>query len=107
MENVRPAQKFVGLAQHRCGPFFLWGPGVPPLMPQGISKNMQLGSTRILKSMTIEERRAERRKYPMLMSSSGGPERAKQTAAAATIPPELASCVCQFAERILEAKHAG
>ena len=101
LENVRPAQNFVGRAVHHCGPFYLWGNAVPPLMPQGINKGMQLGSTKILKSMTIEERRAERKKYPMLMSSSGGPERARQTAEAATIPPELAKAVVDYAEYLL------
>jgi len=38
MENVRPAQKFVGDAKMMCGPFALWGSGVPPLVPGGITK---------------------------------------------------------------------
>lgn len=38
MENVRAAEKFVGRAVMRCGPFSLWGSGVPTLMPQGITK---------------------------------------------------------------------
>src|SRR6185437_4658920 len=38
MENVRAAQEFVGKAVNHCGPFYLWGTGVPPLMPQGINK---------------------------------------------------------------------
>src|SRR5882672_5902863 len=29
MENVRAAQQFVGQAKHHCGPFYLWGTGVP------------------------------------------------------------------------------
>jgi len=32
MENVRAAQQFVGNAVHHCGPFYLWGNAVPPLM---------------------------------------------------------------------------
>lgn len=40
MENVRPAQSFVGLAKHHCGPFYLWGKGVPLLLNQGIDKGM-------------------------------------------------------------------
>ncbi len=35
MENVRAAQQFVGNAVHHCGPFYLWGPGVPPLTQSG------------------------------------------------------------------------
>src|SRR6476660_8012314 len=38
MENVRAAQQFVGNAVHHCGPFYLWGTGVPPLLHRGISK---------------------------------------------------------------------
>src|SRR6266550_7440760 len=44
MENVRAAQQFVGQAVHHCGPFYLWGNGVPPLMPQGIIKGGRLGT---------------------------------------------------------------
>src|SRR6185437_8461302 len=43
MENVRAAQAFVGTAVHHCGPFYLWGTGVPPILPQGIKKGMRLG----------------------------------------------------------------
>jgi site-specific DNA-cytosine methylase len=42
MENVRPAQQFVGDAAHHCGPFYLWGTGVPPILPQGISKGIYI-----------------------------------------------------------------
>jgi len=41
MENVRAAQQFVGNAVHHCGPFYLWGTGVPPLMPRGIAKGIE------------------------------------------------------------------
>jgi hypothetical protein len=43
MENVRAAQKFVGRAVNHCGPFYLWGNAVPPLMHQGISKGNEAG----------------------------------------------------------------
>jgi hypothetical protein len=32
MENVRCAEKFVGRAVNHCGPFYLWGTGVPAMM---------------------------------------------------------------------------
>src|SRR5437764_3031353 len=35
IENVRAAQRFVGNAANHCGPFYLWGTGVPPLLNQG------------------------------------------------------------------------
>ena len=56
MENVRPAQKFVGTAVHHCGPFYLWGSAVPPLMPQGISKGIDIGSSKAVRGMTLEEK---------------------------------------------------
>jgi hypothetical protein len=33
MENVRPAESFVGRAVNHVGPFYLWGTGVPALIP--------------------------------------------------------------------------
>lgn len=106
MENVRPAQKFVGQAVHHCGPFYLWGSGVPILLHQGISKGMDLGSTKILKTMTIEQKRALRKTIPMCSSSSGSKERKSQTAAVATIPAELANCVADYAERLIEQRRS-
>jgi hypothetical protein len=38
LENVRSAQQFVGKADAHCGPFYLWGDSIPPLLPQGITK---------------------------------------------------------------------
>ena len=35
MENVRAAQQFVGQAVHHCGPFYLWGSGVPAIAAPG------------------------------------------------------------------------
>ena len=97
MENVRAAQQFVGNAVHHCGPFYLWGNAVPPLMPRGIVKGMAL-------QMAIDKTTGKRilaggRKY-----SSGSKERAAETAKLATIPPELANCVADYAERLLETK---
>jgi hypothetical protein len=92
MENVKPAQKFVGQADSRCGSFYLWGNAIPPIMPQGIRK----GATQM--------RRDGRYKR------HGGVDeqmyKAKDVRAAnlATIPPELASCVADYAERLLEQK---
>lgn len=33
MENVRAAQKFIGQSVNHCGPFHLWGTGVPAIIP--------------------------------------------------------------------------
>lgn len=106
MENVRAAQAFVGRATHKCGPFYLWGNGVPTLMPQGVTKGMNLGSTHILKSMSIEERRALRKTFPMLASSSGSAARKSLTAEKATIPPILAATVAQHAELLVSERLA-
>jgi hypothetical protein len=88
MENVRAAQQFVGNARIVCGPFALWGSGVPPLIPQGITKGFG----------------AWDRKYILTTGSSKSKRRAELKAKWATIPPELANCVADYAERILEAK---
>jgi hypothetical protein len=107
MENVRAAQQFVGNAVNHCGPFYLWGNAVPPLMNQGIKKGMSLatgyaGFTGKFSILTKEQKRAARKADPMLWASSRSPERKAATAAAATIPPELASCIADYAERITE-----
>jgi hypothetical protein len=102
MENVRAAQKFVGNAVNHCGPFYLWGNAVPPLMPQGIIKGVKIGSASQMRKLPREEVRAWRKQYDILQTSSHGKERRALTAKWATIPPELANCVCQFAERLLE-----
>jgi hypothetical protein len=80
MENVRAAQQFVGNAVAHAGSFYLWGTAVPALLPRGLTK----GFTR-----------------------AGGRYRAHENrsitpAEAATIPPALANCVAQYAERLIE-----
>jgi site-specific DNA-cytosine methylase len=83
MENVRGAEQWVGNAKHHCGPFYLWGSAVPPLMPTGITKGTtNMGNWNHNKQLTPQ----------------------KSAAVLATIPPELANCVCDYAERILEQK---
>jgi hypothetical protein len=93
MENVRAAQKFVGNASHHCGPFYLWGTGIPPLMPQGIIKGMtrRAQGFKEYKGQPGWGKRIE-----------GATKRNDKEAAAlkATIPPELANCVADYAERI-------
>lgn len=100
MENVRAAQQFVGKAVNHCGPFYLWGKGIPPLMPQGIKKGMNMGSSNWDRATNYDY---AKRNGLMMAFNSKSKERAELTAAAATIPPELASCVAEYAERICEA----
>lgn len=95
MENVRAAQQFVGTAKHHCGPFYLWGTAVPPLMPQGIIKGM----TRLA---------IGHKDYKGCLGwntkNTAAPKRLREKQAAskaATIPPELSSCVADYAEALM------
>lgn len=45
MENVRAAQEFVGRSVNHCGPFHLWGTGVPAVMGSELY-SIQKGMTR-------------------------------------------------------------
>lgn len=96
MENVRAAQDFVGQAENHCGPFYLWGSAVPPLMPQGIIKGM---TRRAIGHKDYKGQPGWNTKN----ISAGLRLREKDAAAtAAVIPPELAASVVDYAERILE-----
>ena len=83
MENVRSAQQFVGNAVHHAGPYYLWGSAVPALMPCGINKGLGDMSTK---------------HYHANLDKISPHIRASKTA---TIPPELANCVCDYFERLL------
>lgn len=100
MENVRGAERFVGQAAHRCGPFYLWGNAVPPLMAKGITKGVNHAS-KVEKWMTPEQKR-ELRRGTHVMTSYGSKDRKELTASWATIPPELSTAVADFAERLME-----
>lgn len=100
MENVRPAQKFVGTARAHCGPFYLWGSAVPPLLPQGIRKGIDMGSSAVTKGMSRTEITVYRRQFAMMWSSSKSKARQEATARAATIPAMLANAVVDYAEFI-------
>jgi hypothetical protein len=102
MENVRAAQQFVGNAKHHCGPFYLWGSAVPPLLTQGIRKGVNVGGHLEFAGLTLEQRRQLRATVPRLSTLKSPKSRANFTAQSATIPPELANCVADYAERLLE-----
>jgi hypothetical protein len=97
MENVRAAQQFVGVANHHCGPFYLWGNAVPPLMPQGIRK----GFNRKRDPLTGKPSK-EYAEQTTNKKTNG--LRGQQIAAAvhATIPPELSSCIADYAESLTQ-----
>jgi hypothetical protein len=116
MENVRSAQEFVGRAVNHCGSFHMWGNAVPTILPQGIKKGMRLGTGGIegmnlpgskkFRDMTADQKRAARKTDPMLSAGSVSAARKMLTASVATIPPELANCVAEYAERIIEQRSA-
>jgi hypothetical protein len=85
IENVARAQDFIGKSVNHCGPFHLWGTMVPLLLPQGITKGMKMD-----------------REWCQELGGHGSAKRNRQTAGWATIPPELANCVADYAERLLE-----
>jgi hypothetical protein len=90
MENVRAAETFVGRAAKRCGPFALWGSGVPPILPQGITKAKWRPNS--------EHGRSAPGNFCAELLLAKPDRKAKL----ATIPPELANCVADYAERLLE-----
>jgi hypothetical protein len=104
IENVRAAQQFIGRASHHCGPFYLWGSGVPPLLHKGIVKGTRItpGNTvqkaldRGDKAAVREIRRQQQREFS---ARAGGASKAP--ALSATIPPELANCVADYACNLL------
>jgi hypothetical protein len=106
MENVRAAQLFVGPSVNSCGPYFLWGPGVPPLVPKG--RELKKGLTSTAKEYYEAAQHGQaainelRKRYPHNYSGKGSKTRTELTAKAATIPPLLANCVADYAERLLE-----
>lgn len=106
MENVRAAQQFVGKAVHHCGPFYLWGNAVPPILPQGVKKGFQTGGQIIQKLKAIDRKALTdyRRENDGSWSSSKSAKRKEWTAKVSEIPPELANCVAEYAERLLESR---
>jgi hypothetical protein len=101
MENVRPAQKFVGRSVAHCGPFHLWGTGVPAVFPPeayAARKGMDMGSSLVAKGMSREEIKVYRRKFDLMWCSSKSPQRKAATAAAAMIPASVARAVAEVAK---------
>jgi hypothetical protein len=89
MENVAGAGRFVGQAVSHCGPYYLWGTGVPALLPQGITK----GLTEL--AMGLREHKGKPG-----WDDRHGKKGQTPTERVATIPPELARCVVDYAESI-------
>lgn len=100
MENVRPAQKFVGRSVTHCGPFYLWGTGVPAIFPKeaySVKKGIDMGSSSFVKGMSSDEVKAYRKGIQLISYGSKSPERKAATAQAAMIPLPVARTVAEYA----------
>jgi hypothetical protein len=67
MENVRMAERFVGRASNHCGPFYLWGSGVPAIFPRDaykVQKGMGSLGGQHFRKMAREDLRKFRRENP-------------------------------------------
>jgi hypothetical protein len=109
MENVRPAQEFVGKAVHHCGPYYLWGSAVPLLVPCGIKKGFKLGNGKTARALKESGDRSDLIEYRKTMDcwdASKSKKRRASTAKWATIPPLLSACVADYAARICEERAA-
>lgn len=105
MENVRCAEKFVGRAVNHCGPFYLWGNAVPATMPKDaykVRKGIDVGSSALVKTMTLEERREYRRQFIWNQAWSTSAQRGRDTAKAAEIPLSISQYIAQCATRLFE-----
>ncbi len=102
MENVRSAQQFLGDAANHCGPFYLWGNAVPPIMPQGIIKGMTREAVGYREFKGSDK---WNRRHALIASGSKSKKRKELVALNSAIPPELSACVANYAERILEIKY--
>jgi len=104
MENVRKAQDFVGYAVNHCGPFYLWGNGVPAIIPPDCykaKKGITLGNGAAVKGMSQEEKRLYRKQFTNLQVSGTSEKRKTYTAQWASIPIGLSTYVGQFAMQSL------
>src|SRR5882757_2461851 len=92
MENVAGAQRYVGKSDNHAGSFHLWGTAVPT----GKLPNCRKGMTEL--AMGLREHKGK----PGWDVRHNGVKGKTQTDIVATIPPELANCVAEYAERIVE-----
>lgn len=105
MENVRCAEQFVGRSVNHCGPFYLWGPGVPPLFPLAayrLKKGFQMISGSKFSKIDTPEGKRAARKTEKTHSNMSARERREFSAMVAEIPLEISFQVAQHATRLLE-----
>lgn len=108
MENVAPARKFVGAPVTHCGPFYLWGTGVPAIFPREaykVTKGIQLaGGVKDWSNLSLEEKRVHRKTAFMVRYGSKSEERKECSAAAAMIPLPIARAVAETAWNLTQAR---
>lgn len=98
MENVRAAQKFIGLSVTHCGPFHLWGPGIPALFPPEaykLTKGLEMG-------FVIENGNKKRLLGGTRAFSSKSKQRKEMTAQIAMIPLVVARAVAEVAKNLAQ-----
>lgn len=96
MENVRPAQKFIGYSANHCGPFHFWGNCVPAIFPPEcykVKKGIDVGSSKLVKMMDKEQRRVYRAQFKWNQAWSTSPQRGRDTATAAMIPEQVSEFI--------------
>src|SRR5262249_40795322 len=102
MENVRPASRFIGQQDYGIGPFYLWGncfAGMWPWPTMRLSKGIDVGSSKLVKFMTPEQKREYRAQFVWNQAWSSK-KRQRDTAKAAEIPLPLSSHIAQMAGAI-------
>jgi hypothetical protein len=100
MENVRAAQKFVGRAVTKCGPFYLWGNAVPAIFPpecRSVEKGLKLGGQNAYRKCLNREQLKEFRRAttPARYVFSKSKERKEWTAKFSEIPFVISSFVAR------------
>lgn len=101
MENVRPAKDFVGHSVNHCGPFHLWGNGVPAIIPPDcykVKKGMDMGTGAEAKKFKTSPEKI--REYNTVHRWSHR-DKVKEAAKVAIIPIELSMYIGQFAMQSL------
>jgi len=103
MENVRPAQGFIGRSDYHFGPFHLWGNSLGAMWPwpacdlARLKKGIDVGSSKLVKGMTSEEKRAYRAQFVWNQAWSSSKKRKRDKAKAAEIPEKLSAHIAQMA----------
>jgi len=101
MENVRPAKNFVGRETNHCGPFYLWGPGVPAIFPPCAYKIQKGLMTKWIDSKGKTRTQGPQGRAGRLPGEGTVAASRERTAQAAMIPLSIARAVADVAERYI------